>query len=765
MMLKYLLLLFSCGAVLCCPREPSPYHSRVGKSRGNHGFQIKINENPKRYVPGQVYTMYLTGSKSFERVQEFRRFIINVESAKDIGDISPQRVGSFQLFGDALSHFNEDCVNTLSETSDVVKTEVFFMWKAPPPGSGCVTFRAMVLEDAFHWYADNGGLSKEFCERTEKDIKYDPHECCACDEAKYKLIFEGIWSNRTHPRDFPFSLWLTHFSDVIGASHERNFTFWGEGQLASEGFRSLAEWGSVRLMETELRAKSRYLRNIVKAPGLWYPKVNTNTTTTFKVDRRHNLVSLASMLGPSPDWVVGVDNLNLCQKDCTWIENLIVDLYPYDAGTDSGITYMSPNAETKPRERMYRITTTYPEDPRAPFYDPSKSELPIPLAKFYFYREKVVPKSCDENFLFAQIDESDNTEDSAKPECAVTEYSAWSECSVTCGKGLSMRTREYRMPQKAAMFGCSRQLVSKEMCVAAIPECEGGSSPDSVEETLDSNDGMCMTTPWTDWSECSESCGVGFKSRSRQFKDRAARKKCTHVELSEREKCMGPPCSGSDIEVPDPMCPVTEWSDWSPCSATCGKGVKMRMRLLLVEPGLQQKCSMRIELVQQRPCVDKMDCTFDMATAKEVCMEEYLQGPCTGVFNRWYFEPRKLMCVPFQYGGCKGNRNNFLTAQECNDACRVVRDALSGSAPQEVQLSSSGFDQSQVNGQQYGNSNEPIDCMVTDWAESTPCNVSCGSGLAERIRMIKRPAANGGRPCPRRLVKRVQCHKSPCSRY
>lgn len=111
------------------------------------------------------------------------------------------------------------------------------------------------------------------------------------------MVFEGIWSNKTHPRDFPFSLWLTHFSDIIGASHERNFTFWGEGQIASEGFRSLAEWGSVRLMETELKAKAKFLRTLIKAPGLWYPNVNTNTTTTFKVDRRHHLISLASMFG------------------------------------------------------------------------------------------------------------------------------------------------------------------------------------------------------------------------------------------------------------------------------------------------------------------------------------------------------------------------------------------------------------------------------------------------------------------------------------
>lgn len=59
---------------------------------------------------------------------------------------------------------------------------------------------------------------------------------------------------------------------------------------------------------------------------------------------------------------------------------------------------------------MYRITTTYPEDPRAPFYDPSKKEM-TPLARLYLKREKLIPKNCDENFLNAQLDVSENTEE------------------------------------------------------------------------------------------------------------------------------------------------------------------------------------------------------------------------------------------------------------------------------------------------------------------------------------------------------------------
>lgn len=38
--------------------------------------------------------------------------------------------------------------------------------------------------------------------------------------------------------------------------------------------------------------------------------------------------------------MVGVSGLDLCLKDCSWVESKVIDLFPYDAGTDSGLSYM-----------------------------------------------------------------------------------------------------------------------------------------------------------------------------------------------------------------------------------------------------------------------------------------------------------------------------------------------------------------------------------------------------------------------------------------
>lgn len=745
-----IIIFVSCGDA-GCPLQPSQTLSNAPRTPGDGGYQILTSGTNIKYKPNTIYTISIRNN---DRNKKFTRFTLSVDS-QHTPNAPVSKVGSLQLYLDGLATFNEDCVNTVSESSDYPKSDIEMMWKSPDSGSGCVIFTAMIMESPFTWYAEDSGLFKIFCEATSDDLtnENDGTDCCSCDEAKYSLIMEGIWSNVTHPRDFPFSAWLTHFSDLIGASHEADFSFWGDDHISTDGFRQLAEWGSASGVEAELRANSKHLRTLVKAAGLWYPNVNTNTTTSFRVDKKHPLLSVASMLGPSPDWVIGVSKLNLCQRDCSWKKSEIIDLYPWDAGTDNGISYMSPNSETKPREKMKKITTFYPEDPRSPFYDPSGKPM-LPLARLYLKREKVIQRSCDESSLQQQLTEfevAENTEDTIRPECATTDYTELSGCSVTCGKGLRMRTRSYRMPDKAKMFQCNRQLVSKEMCVADIPECPDQTSVDDIEDNLTLGNVpdpvICQTTNWSEWSECSETCGIGFKMRTRKFNDKMGRKKCPLVELVDKDKCMGPPCSENNQEIIDPSCKVSPWSNWTPCSASCGKGIKIRSRLLMVEPSRQEECSSKVELIQQRTCHDQADCTFDMATAKIVCMEDADVGPCRGYFQRWAFDSKRLTCTSFIYGGCRGNKNNFLTNEECSNTCGIVKAALTGQQPGETVTQPAPV---------------PIDCVLSEWSPWTPCSVTCGTGRVTSFRMIKREAENGGKACPKKLTRQSRCQLAPC---
>nr|XP_058970983.1 U-actitoxin-Avd3q-like [Pocillopora verrucosa] len=47
-------------------------------------------------------------------------------------------------------------------------------------------------------------------------------------------------------------------------------------------------------------------------------------------------------------------------------------------------------------------------------------------------------------------------------------------------------------------------------------------------------------------------------------------------------------------------------------------------------------------------------------------------GPCFALFNRFYYDKVTKRCKKFIYGGCAGNGNNFTSKRKCKKTCRDV---------------------------------------------------------------------------------------------
>ncbi|XP_026580626.1 kunitz/BPTI-like toxin [Pseudonaja textilis] len=44
-------------------------------------------------------------------------------------------------------------------------------------------------------------------------------------------------------------------------------------------------------------------------------------------------------------------------------------------------------------------------------------------------------------------------------------------------------------------------------------------------------------------------------------------------------------------------------------------------------------------------------------------------GPCEALIIRFYYNSTLNKCQKFNYGGCRGNANNFVTKDECHRTC------------------------------------------------------------------------------------------------
>lgn len=145
-------------------------------------------------------------------------------------------------------------------------------------------------------------------------------------------------------------------------------------------------------------------------------------------------------------------------------------------------------------------------------------------------------------------------------ECPVDGYwnqwSKWTLCSKTCDTGNQRRTRLCVEP----LFGGKY--------------CEGSSI-----EIQDCNTEDCPVDgswfPWTQWSLCTLTCGNGTQTRNRTCDDPLfGGANCTGDDTEIRH-CNEHHCPVDGVWI--------NWSEWEDCSVSCGNGTRNRNRTC-VEP-------------------------------------------------------------------------------------------------------------------------------------------------------------------------------------
>lgn len=61
-------------------------------------------------------------------------------------------------------------------------------------------------------------------------------------------------------------------------------------------------------------------------------------------------------------------------------------------------------------------------------------------------------------------------------------------------------------------------------------------------------------------------------------------------------------------------------------------------------------------------------------------------GPCRGSFLRYAYNMITAQCEAFNYGGCRGNRNNFINKSQCMAMCDELSTTTTTNSKNEVHV-------------------------------------------------------------------------------
>ncbi|MEO7922353.1 MAG: spondin domain-containing protein [Chitinophagaceae bacterium] len=169
-------------------------------------------------------------------------------------------------------------------------------------------------------------------------------------EARYTVTITGKWSAPafTVPGG-------AHYTTFAGMIHNSNASLWKEGTMASHGTEFMAETGNVSGLLNEVDSMIAD-RSAVSLLLFYGPTVTGSRATNFSCSNNYPLVSFGAMLGPTPDWFVGVSNISLYNNG--WVSDTTINLYALDAGTEEGNVFAYNNPPTVPLQNIHILQAT-----------------------------------------------------------------------------------------------------------------------------------------------------------------------------------------------------------------------------------------------------------------------------------------------------------------------------------------------------------------------------------------------------------------------
>uniref|UniRef100_A0A3B3B6D0 Adhesion G protein-coupled receptor B3 n=1 Tax=Oryzias melastigma TaxID=30732 RepID=A0A3B3B6D0_ORYME len=169
------------------------------------------------------------------------------------------------------------------------------------------------------------------------------------------------------------------------------------------------------------------------------------------------------------------------------------------------------------------------------------------------------------------------------------EWSPWSLCSFTCGRGQRTRTRMCAPPQHGGR-ACDGPETQTKLCNIALCPVDG------------------QWQEWSSWSDCSVTCANGTQQRTRQCSAAAHGGSECRGHWAESRECHNPDCTANGQWNP--------WGPWSGCSKSCDGGWQRRARVCQGAAVTGQQCDGTGEEVRK--------CSEQRCPAPyEICPEDY----------------------------------------------------------------------------------------------------------------------------------------------